>query len=199
MDIILSSRNRSKVEQIREIFKDSRFNIISLDDTDIQGEAIEDGLNLLENARKKANYAFDRSSGGVWVIADDTGLFITALGGAPGIKLARWAGETASTDDITQFTLKKLEGHTDRSAVFKTTVVLVNPLGEEYVFAGKCHGTLLDYPKVPAQPDMPYSPLFVPNGLKKVWAEMTAVEENLVSHRGMAFRKAKKWLEEHTK
>ena len=91
MDIILATRNVTKTRQIRAIFIGSPVTVWSLDDARIQGDFVEDGATLEENALKKALFAWKRS--GERCMADDTGLFIDALGGEPGIHAARWAGE----------------------------------------------------------------------------------------------------------
>ena len=194
MKIILSTRNPSKAEQIRAIFAGSSFTILTLDDAGIVGEGVEDGVSLEENAFKKARFSHEQSEG-VWTMADDTGLFINHLNGEPGIKAARWAGENASTDEITAHTLKKLEGALDRSARFETVVALVSPKGKVHYFSGEIWGIILESPKAMPQPKMPYSGIFMPDQANKVWAEMTVEEENLISHRGKAFREARAFLE----
>ncbi|MDO8579803.1 MAG: non-canonical purine NTP pyrophosphatase [bacterium] len=195
MKIILSTRNPSKAEQIKVLFQSVSFVIITLTEAGIKGEAVEDGSTLEENALKKAWFAQKQSKGTAWTMADDTGLFIDALDGKPGIKAARWAGDTATTEEITRHTLKSLEGKDNRNATFETYVAVISPDGKEYVFSGKCPGKLLDAPRVPPQPKMPYSPIFVPDGSNLVWAEMTIDEENAISHRGKAFRQAREFLE----
>ena len=194
MKIILSTRNPSKAEQIKAVFAGSSIEVLSLDDAGIAGDVIEDGVTLGENAMKKARFAHEHATE-YWTMADDTGIFITALDGRPGIYAARWAGEHATTAEITQHTLESLEGATDRSATFETMVALVSPEGKEFFFTGKCPGKILETEKVPPQPKMPYSGIFSPDGSDKVWAEMSTEEENEVSHRGIAFRQAKDFLE----
>jgi len=201
-NVVLSTRNPSKAHQIRAVFEGSPVSIFTLDDIGIEEEAVEDGLTLEENAEKKARFAHARTKpmGGkkMWAMADDTGIFIRALGGLPGVKSARWAGDTATTDEITQYTLDRLAGVTDRFATFETTVVVINPAGRKYVFTGVVEGRLLDVPRTKPQPKMPYSPLFIPNGSVKVWAEMGVEEENEISHRGIAFRLVRNFLENGT-
>ena len=85
-------------------------------------------------------------------MADDTGLFIDALNGEPGIKAARWAGETATTEEIMNYCLRRLKGVKDRSATFETSVAVVSPNGNEYFFSGKVRGQLLEAPRVKFQP-----------------------------------------------
>ncbi len=190
MNIILSTRNPSKAEQIKAIFAGVPISVLTLSDAGIEGEGVEDGFILGENAIKKALFAHRT---GVWSMADDTGLYINALGGEPGIHAARWAGDV-STEEITAYTLKRLEGVTDRSAIFKTVVALISPNGAQTIFIGKVRGVLLDAPRMKPQPKMPYSSIFVPEGSQKVWAEMTVDEENTVSHRGKAFRLVREYL-----
>lgn len=193
MNIIFSTRNPSKANQIDVLFRGSGMRVRTLEEAGIEGEAVEDGTTLEENASKKACYAHERADG-LWAMADDTGIFITALNGEPGIHAARWAGDVP-TDEITRYCLKRMEGATDRSAVFRTVVVLVSPKGEAHTFTGEVHGTMLTEPRVPPQPKMPYSPLFVPDGETLCWAEMDTEYENAISHRGIAFRQVREFLE----
>lgn len=195
MEIILATRNVSKAEQIKNLFEGSRFIIKTLTEVGIRGDAIEDGTTLKDNALKKARFAYEHSNCKHWTMADDTGLFIDALNGEPGIKAARWAGETNTTEEIMNYCLRCLKGIKNRSATFETVVAIVAPSGNEYFFSGKVLGQLLEAPRVEFQPGMPYSGLFVPEGKNLVWAEMTIEDENKISHRGKAFRKAKLFLE----
>jgi XTP/dITP diphosphohydrolase len=192
MDIILSTRNPTKASQIQALFEGTAVRVLTLDDTGITGEAVEDGTTLAANSYKKALFANEQTGG--WAMADDTGLFINALNGEPGVYAARWAGEGAATADITAYCLKRLEGQKDRSATFKTVVAVVSPQGVAEYFVGEVEGDILESPREPAQPKMPYSPLFVPKGYDRAWCEMTVEEENEISHRGIAFRKARDFL-----
>lgn len=194
MDIIFSTRNPSKLFQITDIFKDSYIHIVSLREAGIEGEVIEDGVTLEENALKKARFAHSKAHAPTWTMADDSGLFINALGGAPGIYSARWAGEYATTEEIASYTLKKLEGVTDRSAHFETSVALISPGGEESFFTGKVDGVILESPRALPHKKMPYSHLFVPKGDTRSWAEMPVGDQNLISHRGQAFQLVKEFL-----
>lgn len=193
--IILSTKNPSKAEQIKGMFDGLNLEVLTLDEAGIEGEAIEDGNTLEENAFKKAEYAFERNEISAWTMADDTGLHIAALNGEPGIHAARWAGEDATTAEITAYTLERLSGFSDRSAVFETVAALISPTGERFAFRGKCPGALLEAQRVQPQPKMPYSGIFVADGYDKVWSEMTVPEENAVSHRGKAFQQVRKLFE----
>lgn len=192
--IIVATSNPSKLQQIQALMVDAPFSLISMADAGIEGEAVEDGTTLAENAEKKCSYVFQQKPGN-WVVADDTGLFIRVLDGAPGIHAARWAGDGLSTDAITNYTLGRLQGLSDRHAVFRTVVVIMSPEGELFEFTGEIEGSILTAPRCPPQPKMPYSPIFLPRGHDKVWAEMTTAEENEISHRGQAFRAARAFLE----
>ncbi|MBI3442872.1 MAG: non-canonical purine NTP pyrophosphatase [Candidatus Sungbacteria bacterium] len=191
MDIILSTRNHSKVEQIKALLRGLDVTIKSLDEAEIAGEAVEDGTTLDENAFKKAMFAWEHTRG--WAMADDTGLFIDALGGRPGIHAARWAGREAKTEDIMNFTLEQLRDVPTgkRTATFMTMAVVVSPDGASRIFSGSVSGTLSTEPRTTCQPDMPYSAIFIPDGQEKVWAQMSVDEENAISHRGRAFRQVR--------
>lgn len=194
--VILSTRNPSKTLQIKELLKDTVITIHTLDDVGIEGEAIEDGATLEENATKKAVYAFSRApfSTSAYVVAEDTGLFIPALNNEPGIYAARYAGKHATTEETLRYMLQKLAGITDRRATFTTVVAMITPNGALEFFEGSIEGWMMEEPQAPPQPKMPYSSLFRPCGHDKVWAQMTPQEENAISHRGIAFRKVATFL-----
>ncbi len=196
MKIILSTRNPSKALQIQTFFANSPITILTLDDVGIKGDAVEDGTTLMRNATKKTHFA-KRAMPGSWVVADDSGIFIDALNGEPGVRSARWAGENATTEEITNYCLARLKAVEDRSASFRTVVSVISPEGEEHIFEGEVRGHILEAPRVPPQPKMPYSPIFVPDGETQCWAEMTTEYENSISHRGIAFRKTRSFLEKY--
>lgn len=198
MDIILATRNPSKVKQIKQIFDGSRFIIRTLEDAGIKGEAIEDGETLEENALKKARYAYEACGKKYWTMADDTGLFIEALGGEPGVHSAYWGGHHLTKAEILEYCLKRMNGVTNRRATFRTVVALISPEGKEKIIEAEACGTLLEAPRVAFQPGMPYSALFVSDGETKSLAEMTVEEENTISHRGKAFREVRACLEKQT-
>lgn len=194
MEIILSTRNRSKVEQIKGMLAGLPISVLSLAEALIEGDAVEDGTTLEENAFKKAHFASTET--GKWAMADDTGFFIDAWGGKPGIHAARWAGDGLTTEEVMRLTLEKLEGvpSSERTATFTTCAVIVSPDGEKRVFTGSVCGKILNEPRTQCQPNMPYSAIFVPDGQDKVWAEMSVDEENAISHRGLAFRHVRDFL-----
>ncbi len=197
MQVILATRNKTKVGQIRGVFEDSGIEIVTMEEVGIEGDPVEDADTLFGNALKKVKFVREHSLAPVapWVIADDTGLFIRALGGEPGVRSARWAGEHATTRYIMAYTLAVLSEKTDRFATFKTAVVVLAPSGSAHFFEGSVDGEILRSPQAPFQPKMPYSGIFLPAGRSKVLAEMSVEEENQISHRGIAFRKALDFLE----
>lgn len=194
MKVILATRNPSKAEQIRAIFRDLPISILTITDADIKGDAIEDGVTLQENALKKALFVYKQIQPKTWVMADDTGLFINALNGAPGIKSSRWAGEDANTEQIMEYTLRLLKDTKDRSAVFETAIAVISPEGDQRFFNGRVQGHILEAPRTLPQPKMPYSSIFMPEGTNLVWAEMTVDYENSISHRGKAFKQVYDFL-----
>lgn len=194
MKIILSTRNRSKIDQIKASFVGLNIVVLSLDEAGIQGDAVEDGTTLKENALKKALFASKQSR--KWAIADDTGFFIDALNGEPGVRAARWAGEGLKVEDIMNFTLQKIKNvpPENRTATFTTAAAVVSPDGEQHSFKGSVRGKILTEPRTVCQPNMPYSAIFVPDGQEKVWAEMSIEEWNAISHRGKAFREMRNFF-----
>lgn len=135
LEIVLSTRNLSKIEQIRRLIEMDGITLLSLNDLRIEGDVVEDGNTLRENAEKKALFGHDKT--GKWCVAEDTGLYIDALNGAPGLHAKRWAGENKTTEEIRDFTLEKLSKTPwyKRNAVFKTVAVVVSPQRE--IFSSK--------------------------------------------------------------
>ena len=193
MKIILSTNNPSKAEQIRKIFEGSGLTLLTPNELGITGEAVEDGDTLEANALKKCIYVWQRLAAKPWVIADDTGIFTATEPEWPGVKSARWAGDVP-TEEIMRRFLHKMRGWPDRRATFRTSVVLASPDQKYYVFSGECPGTVLETNRGKPQPQMPYSSIFKPDASSKVWSEMSVEEENAISHRGIAFRKALDFL-----
>jgi len=197
MNIVLSTNNPSKAEQIKAVFDGSTISVLTLAEAGIQGRGIEDGDTLEHNAMKKALFAHEQRPD-LWSMADDTGIFIDALNGKPGVHTAdwpSWRGKNKEITEITQWILEQLKNVKDRSATFKTVVAIVSPKGKQYFFEGEVHGHILETPRPKTQPNMPYASIFIPDESTKVWAEMTLPEENAISHRGKAFKKAREFLE----
>ena len=149
------------------------------------GEVVEDGDMLEANARLKAVAVCGHT--GQAAVADDTGLEVVALGGAPGVKSARYAGEHADDADNRVRLLDELEGAADRSARFRTVAIVAFPDGGEMLAEGMTTGTIAVEPR--GDGGFGYDPVFVPDGGDgRTFAEMSPDEKNAVSHRGRAFR-----------
>ena len=149
------------------------------------GEVVEDGDTLEANARLKATAVCGHA--GQPAVADDTGLEVAALDGAPGVRSARYAGEHADDVDNRRRLLIELDGVADRSACFCTVAVVAFPDGRELLAVGMTTGTIAKAPR--GDQGFGYDPVFVPDGGDgRTFAEMTADEKNAVSHRGRAFR-----------
>lgn len=148
-------------------------------------DVVEDADTLAGNARLKAE-AICRATG-LAAVADDTGLEVAALGGAPGVYAARYAGEGVTYADNRAKLLRELAGAGDRSAVFRTVVVVAYPDGTELIVEGECPGTITE--EEHGARGFGYDPVFAPaDGDGRTFAEMSDAEKNAISHRGRAFR-----------
>ena len=189
--VVLATRNSRKVDQIRHTMQSLPIRLMTLTEARIKGEAPEDGVDGVENARQKAHYAWERKK--TWTLADDASLFIHALDGRPGHRAARWAGDGATTEQIMEHALRRMQDIPTerRTATFRSDAILLDPCGNEHHFAGEVHGRILSAPRVPCEPGMPYSAIFVPDGQPKAFSEMTAEEKEQYSHRAIAFREVR--------
>ncbi len=185
MKLIIASNNAHKVREIKQILAGKFDDIFSLNEAGVTHETVEDGSTFEENALKKAREIAEIT--GCAAIADDSGLCVNALGGAPGIYSARYAGECSehSTDEANNLLLiKNLKGKTDRSAYYSCAVALVYPDGREIVAEGYMHGSIIDSPR--GTRGFGYDPFFLPEGEKRTAAELSDEEKNAISHRGRA-------------
>ena len=194
-DIVLATRNLSKIVQIKAVLCGLPVQILSLNDVGIEGEAIEDGKTLEENARKKALFAWKPTR--KFCMAEDTGLSIDCLDGEPGIRAARWAGHYATTGETMRYTLERMQGVAmeNRTATFRTVAVVISPDGTESVFSGELRGVILTEPRILYVPNLPYSGIFLPEGQSEVLAEMLIEKINEISHRGKTFRQVFDYFE----
>ena len=191
MKLLIATRNPHKLEEIRAIFKIENGSICSAFDFPHIPDVIEDGETLEANAIKKA-VEMARAAG-CWTIADDSGLEVDALGGAPGIYSARYAGEACSYEKNNEKLIAALDGVVDRSAQFRTVLALSNAAGEVRTVEGICRGKITK--SLCGEQGFGYDPLFIPEGSKQTFGELSAVEKNKISHRAKALEKAKKeWL-----
>ena len=187
---LLASNNPGKLREFREIFSEDR--IVSLQELSLDIEVEEDGQTFEENALKKAREVAKIS--GMTSISDDSGLCVDALGGAPGVYSARYAGEHASDQERIQKLLQELKGETYRTARFVSVVALCTPQGETVIARGECEGEILTEPK--GQGGFGYDPVFYVKEFKKTFGQLTGEEKNSISHRGRAIRALKEKLTE---
>ena len=182
MTLYVATHNVHKLREIGEMLPDFE---VCPEDPDVEETASDFAGNALIKARAVA-----AAHGGCWVMADDSGLEVAALGGEPGVRSARYAGEPSSTPANNALLLKNLEGVTDRRANFTCCVALVDPEGEEHVLTGRCYGVIAE--SASGAGGFGYDPLFIPDGHAKSFAELSADEKNAISHRGRALAEVKK-------
>ena len=212
MEFVLASRNKKKIAEMNTLlakFCGDKVKVLSLDDIGITDDIEEDGNTFAENSAIKASAP---ASKGYIGIADDSGLCVDALGGAPGVYSARYAGEDANDDKNNEKLLSELENKDDRKARFKTVISVVIPksLGlsvsypltkpemEEYLksrfglevnvcsFSGECEGEILSEKR--GDGGFGYDPLFFVPEKGKTFSELTSEEKNEISHRGRAMK-----------
>lgn len=183
MELVFATNNKHKVREISDLL-DGDFNITGLSDLHITEDIPEDAETLEENALFKARYVHGKT--GMNVFADDTGLEVTALGGAPGVYSARYAGESKSFDDNIDKLLREMLGATDRSARFRTVIALILD-NKEYLFEGIVEGEIITERK--GTGGFGYDPVFRASGSDKTFAEIPLQEKNIISHRARAMRK----------
>jgi XTP/dITP diphosphohydrolase len=188
--VVLATHNSHKVREIRRILGRGPYRLKGLEDFPPPYAVRETGKTLAANALLKARAAARRT--GQISLADDTGLEVRALGGAPGVYSARYAGAGCGFDDNNRKLLKKMAPHRARGAAFRTAVALVFPDGREKVFVGTCAGRITREPR--GGKGFGYDPVFRPRGSARTFAEMTLAQKNGLSHRARAFRKAAVFL-----
>jgi XTP/dITP diphosphohydrolase len=187
MKLLIATRNSHKLEEIRALFAAAGLELASALDFPELPDVVEDGATLEANAVKKAvSLAL---ATGWWSLADDSGLEVEALGGAPGVYSARYAGEPPDDQANNRKLLAALDGRTDRSARFRCVIALSTPEGRAQYVEGVCRGGIVTAPRGTA--GFGYDPLFVPDGHQRTFAELTADEKNRISHRGRALAKAR--------
>lgn len=182
MKILIATGNRHKFHEILAILKSPRLSLVGLHDMGAVPDVVEDGETFESNAVKKA-VTLARFSG-LWTLADDSGLEVDALGGEPGVRSARYAGEPSSDAANNAKLLGKLAGEADRTARFRCAIALSDPCGKARTVSGACEGTLLD--ALRGQGGFGYDPLFVPAGYELTFAEISAGVKNVISHRARA-------------
>jgi XTP/dITP diphosphohydrolase len=190
--IVIATRNKKKIGEIKRITGGLDVEVLTLDDFPGCPEVEEDGKTFEENAVKKATAV--AAYAGITALADDSGIEVDALNGAPGILSARYAGEGADDRKNVLKLLGDLQGVEERGARFVCCLALSTPAGRVKTFLGYAEGTLGTGPR--GENGFGYDPLFYPEGYDRTFAEMTDKEKDLLSHRGNALKQFRKFLEQ---
>jgi len=188
--MVFATRNAAKLEQVRPLFADWYFKLVSQTEVGVLGEGQErrdSAATLFDNARIKARYVFDRLGKKQYVVADDSGVFIRALDGEPGAHTRYWGGENLTVGETVRYALARMQEVDDRYATFRSVIVLVSPNGEEETFQGDVNGFIAYRPCGSVTKGLPFNQIFRPLGRTKTFAEMEPSEVNQFSHRGRAF------------
>jgi XTP/dITP diphosphohydrolase len=181
--LVFATNNRHKLAEVQNLAQ-GHFRILSLEEIGCREDIPEDAPTLEGNASIKSWHVYRKY--GVDCFADDTGLEVAALGGRPGVKSARYAGEDCIAENNVRKVLRELEGVTDRRARFRTVISLVRN-GQELLFEGIVNGTILQEPR--GKEGFGYDPVFLPEGYDECFAEMSLEEKNRISHRSLAIQK----------
>lgn len=200
MDIVFATNNPHKLQEIQALLGNS-FQLISLKDLNFQDDIPEDKDTLEGNALEKARYIFNRFHKACF--ADDTGLEVEALNGAPGVYSARYAGpislfgseQKRSAANI-QKLLTQLHGKDNTNARFRTVIAFISQAGNEFLFEGIVKGSIIK--ELRGEGGFGYDPVFVPEGYNHSFAEMPLSEKNKISHRARAFHKFHDFLTKNT-
>ena len=190
--IVFASNNAHKVQELRQL-QGPGYEVLSLADIGCSANIPETADTFEGNALQKAQWVMDHY--GLDCIADDSGLEVDALGGAPGVHSARYAGPGHDHAANNARLLAELAGHTDRAARFRTVIALLRNGHEPMFFSGKVEGTILDH--LQGKEGFGYDPLFMPSGWDKTFAEASMAEKNAVSHRGNAVRELVAYLSQN--
>ena len=186
--LIFATNNAHKLGEVQTLLGDA-FELVTLRECGITEDIPETADTLEGNALQKARYVYEKT--GMDCFADDTGLEVDALGGAPGVHSARYATDGHDFAANNRLLLKNLEGITDRTARFRTVIALILD-GVEYTFEGRVEGTIATAES--GSEGFGYDPLFVPSGEIITFAQMSAEAKNAISHRGRAVAKLVNFL-----
>ncbi|MDO5713454.1 MAG: RdgB/HAM1 family non-canonical purine NTP pyrophosphatase [Tissierellia bacterium] len=190
--LVIASRNENKILEIKEALSGLSLEIIGQSEVAKDLEVIEDADTLEGNADLKAK-ALSTISPNTFVLGDDTGLFVKALDGAPGVLSARYAGQAHNDEKNKMKLLKEMEGLSNRQAYFETVFVLYDPFGQKSILTGHCNGTIAL--EEVGDSGFGYDPIFIPEGYSTSFAEMDIKEKNQISHRGNALKALRQYFE----
>ncbi len=191
MRIAIASSNPHKIQEIRDILSGLPVEIVPASSLGVDMSQVEEtGDTLEENALLKARYLYERT--GLPSLADDTGLFVEALNGEPGVKTARYAGEDANSERNIQKLLQNLKGKENRRAHFRTIIAFIDETGKAHLFEGRVDGEITEEPM--GDKGFGYDPVFYYPPAGRTFAQMDDSEKNRVSHRYRALQKFREFL-----
>ena len=190
MKIVFATNNRHKLEEVRAVLGPG-YELLTPQEVGVTEDIPEEQNTLEGNASQKSHYLYEKT--GENCFADDTGLEVEALNGAPGVYSARYAGEEKNSAANMALLLENLKGVTNRNARFRTVISLILD-GKEYIFEGEVKGHIVE--ELHGTGGFGYDPIFVPEGYMKTFAEMTPQEKNSMSHRGRAVEKLARFFRE---
>lgn len=188
MQLIFATHNKNKLKEVKSLIPDS-IQLLSLADINFNTEIEETAETIEGNALLKAKTIYEKT--GINCFADDSGLLVDTLNGAPGVYSARYAGEQKNNEDNMQKLLHELQNHTNRNAHFKTAMALILD-GKEYLFEGKIEGKIIT--EKLGTNGFGYDPIFVPNGYNETFAQLDSETKNKISHRAKALKKMLEFL-----
>lgn len=183
MKLIFATHNKNKIKEVRSLIPHS-INLLSLDDINLLTEIEETSATIEGNALLKAKTIYEQTNTNCF--ADDSGLLVDALNGAPGVYSARYAGEQKNDEDNMQKLLHDLNNKDSRKAHFKTVMALIID-GKDYLFEGIIHGKIIT--EKLGSNGFGYDPIFVPDGYSETFAQLNSETKNSISHRGIALKK----------
>ena len=183
-NLVFATGNIHKLQEVQGLFKEG-FALSCLKDVNITEEIPETADNLVDNALQKARYVYEKC--GIPCFADDTGLEVDALGGAPGVYSARYAGEQKDSKLNMLLLLKNMNGNTNRNARFRTIIAYIDENAQEHIFEGEIKGKIIE--NMAGTNGFGYDPIFVPEGYDKTFAELSSEIKNTISHRARAMEK----------
>ncbi|MCX5749365.1 MAG: RdgB/HAM1 family non-canonical purine NTP pyrophosphatase [Candidatus Saganbacteria bacterium] len=192
MKIILATNNKNKVKEIKKILNIKGVKVLSLSDFPQKITVVEDGRTFEENAVKKATATAKKLK--TITIADDSGLCVDALKGLPGVRSARYVKPPVTAERLCAKLLKEMDEvkPSERKAMFVCSVAIASISGKVRTVKGICRGIISD--KMNGSRGFGYDPVFIPDGYNKTFAQMTTAQKNRLSHRGKAFRAARKMI-----
>lgn len=195
MKLVLASKNPHKLAELREILSEQGVEVLLESDAGVDIDVEETGTTFEENAFLKAHAVMEAT--GLPAVADDSGLMVDALNGAPGVYSARYGGPELDDAGRYRLLLENMRGMLDRRCKFVSCICCCFPNGDAVTARGECQGTLAYAPK--GADGFGYDPIFFVPGLKKTFAELTPQEKNAVSHRGAALREFRTHLDGYLK